>query len=195
MSYPIQVKGSKPVQAFRHPAITLSWEGSKYLRLKMPTTTYLDRNDLSQLHVWCTEIDVGNGIPKDEGLKVLEPKSRDEMNVIVEANELIKGEINIPSSEYSPGNWHTACFLGLFYLNLFDQQGNAPDLSSKTLLERTSSWKVDQKSIDQHVDSSKIHWRSGFTLRSRDNSMPDIRASVHSADGWGKPETRRIPGS
>ncbi|KAI1770208.1 hypothetical protein F4818DRAFT_273962 [Hypoxylon cercidicola] len=167
----------KPTRTFEHPAVAFSWEGSKYLRLKIPTTTYLDSNDLGRLHVRCTKIDINSGTPEGEGLQVLELKSPDEINAIVEASELIKAGA-IPSDEYSPGNWHTAFSLGLFYLGLFDLQGkstvNAPDPSNKTLLERISSWEVDQKSTDEHVDPSKIYWRANFTLHIRDNSLPDI---------------------
>lgn len=148
MSYPIRSKDSKSVKTFKHPAVTLSSEGLKYLRHKMPTTTYLDSDDLAHLRARCTEIEIESGTPKDGGLKVFEPKSRDEMDVIFKANGLFQGETNIPSTEYSPGNWHTASYVGGYYLNLFDQQdrstANAPDRLNKTLLERTSSWKVDQ---------------------------------------------------
>ncbi|KAI1762611.1 hypothetical protein GGR53DRAFT_412770 [Hypoxylon sp. FL1150] len=167
----------KPTRTFEHPAVAFSWEGSKYLRHKIPTTIYLDSNDLDRLHVKCTNIDINSGTPEDEGLQVLQLKSPKEINAIVEADELIKAGA-IPSIEYSPGNWHTAYSLGLFYLNLFNQQGkstvNAPDPSSKTLLERISSWEINQKSTDERVDPSKIYWRATFTLHIRDNSLPDV---------------------
>ncbi|KAI1767610.1 hypothetical protein GGR53DRAFT_101026 [Hypoxylon sp. FL1150] len=150
----------------KHPVVTFCEDGLRYLKKRLQLSPYLSSDDLANLKVKCTGIDINSGMPKDEGLKVLEPKALDRMNAIAEANNLINDHA-IPS--LTVGHWHEARFLGDFYLRVLCEQERS---TGKTLLE-LSPWRISYKCPDEYVTPSAIHWRIHFTLHMRDNSKPD----------------------
>ncbi|KAI0165340.1 hypothetical protein GGR52DRAFT_575428 [Hypoxylon sp. FL1284] len=148
MSCPPEIKVDKSALLPQPAAVGFCAQNIRYLRKTLRMTTYLEPADLAALKVKCTDIEIGDGIPKDEGLKVLELKSLDEINDIAEANRLIDMD-NDKSSV------------------------NARTPAGKTLMD-LSPWKVVRRITENYVEPSKIHWQARFSLHVRDDSMPDV---------------------
>ncbi|KAI5927225.1 hypothetical protein F4810DRAFT_706601 [Camillea tinctor] len=154
MSHPTQIENPEPVQALK---TLIFGSGRVALTLRdKKKTTYLDLNDLALLKVQCTEIDFDSGTLKDEGYKSAIPAL----------------------GEYICSNWHTARFLGDFYLGWLEpipeedmSTVNDPDPSNQSLLQ-LSPWEVLKGVHCQNLDSRGIYWRTVFCLKHYGNSGP-----------------------
>ncbi|KAI0387025.1 hypothetical protein F5Y04DRAFT_242846 [Hypomontagnella monticulosa] len=170
MSHPTQTKDPKPAE---HPAVAFAIKGLRYMRDELPKETHFNIDKLGFLPAECTDIDINSGSLKDGGLKVLELRSFDDINVVPEVNKLLQAGA-VLGEERGVGNWYSADDLCNFYCKVFELVIETPGLPEGHLIERISSWRPDPEITDECVSSSMIHWRGLFTLHMRDNSMPDM---------------------
>ncbi|KAI1093969.1 hypothetical protein F5B19DRAFT_448140 [Rostrohypoxylon terebratum] len=161
MSHPTQTKLPE-----RSKSIDLATQGMNYLRTKR-TATYLEPNDLAKLKVECTEIDFDTGISNDEGPKVLDLRSFDEMDAFAKANNLINNPNVGCLGEYSPGNWYAANYLGEFFVGLVDLE---PQADQPTLL-KLHPWNISRRNCYGDVRDI-IYWRIIFHIRLPNGSRP-----------------------
>ncbi|KAI1488795.1 hypothetical protein F5X96DRAFT_643586 [Biscogniauxia mediterranea] len=174
MSHPTQIEDPEPDQPLKD---LIFYVGRVGIPLREKNKTYLDSDDLARLKVQCTEIDFDSGTPKDEGFKVLKPKSFNEMSDIAQAKKLFD-ESAIPVFGDTT-NWHTANYLAQLYMGVLDTTPqedrstvNDPDPSNQSLLQ-LSPWEVLEGVRCQNMHP-EIHWQVSFSLQRSGNSGPDI---------------------